>query len=89
MATSIKMTSFGFDRTKMVHAALKRVITNVKEQGCNCLEIDGVTMHSFLGMPYASVSAHPHHIQKGMVFSGRPPRKVSRAVWPWKTPAGH
>ena len=28
-----------------------------------------VETHSFFGIPYVSVSAHPRHIQKGMVFS--------------------
>ena len=70
MANSISMTSSGFNRGKMIEAALKRAITAVKLQRCNCLQIDDVLMHSFLGMPYISVSAHPRHIQKGMVFSG-------------------
>jgi hypothetical protein len=71
MASAIRATSFGFDRAKMIHAALKRIIATVKKQRCNCLEIDAVTMHSILGMPYVNVSAHPRHIQKGMVFSGK------------------
>ena len=71
MAGSIRTTAFDFDRVKMINAALKRVISNVRQQRCNCLEIDDVATHSFLGMPYVSVSAHPRHIQKGMVFSGQ------------------
>jgi hypothetical protein len=71
MASAIKRTAFGFDRAKTVHAALKAVITKVKQQKCNCVEIDDVAAHSFLGIPYVSVSAHPRHVQKGMVFSGQ------------------
>ena len=71
LARTITTTAFGFDRARMMHAALKRVITNVKEQKCNCLEIDEVETHSFLGIPYVSVSAHARHIQKGMVFAGQ------------------
>ncbi len=71
MAGAISTTAFGFDRAKMIHAALKRLIANAKLQKCNCLEIDGVATRSFLGMPYVSVSAHARHIQKGMVFSGQ------------------
>ncbi len=70
MASGIRRTAFGFDRAKMVEAALKRVIANVRQLRCNCLEIDAVATHSFLGMPYVSVSAHPRHIQKNMLFSG-------------------
>lgn len=29
-----------------------------------------MTSHSFLRIPYVSVSAHPRHIQRGMVFAG-------------------
>jgi hypothetical protein len=71
MAGAIRATSFGFNRAKMIHAALKRIIGNAKKQRCNCVEIDDVTTHSFLGMPYVKVSAHSCHIQKGMVFSGQ------------------
>jgi hypothetical protein len=70
MANAIRTMAFGFDRAKTIHAALKRLITSVKLQKCNCLEIDDVATHSFLGMPYVSISAHPRHIQRGMVFSG-------------------
>lgn len=70
MADTIRTTAFGFDRGKMIDAALQRVISNVRKQRCNCLEVTGVTMHSFLGLPYVSISAHPRHIQKGVVFAG-------------------
>jgi hypothetical protein len=70
MANKIKTTVFSFNRARTIHAALKRVIASVREQKCNCLEIDDVATHSFLGIPYVTVSAHPRHIQTGMVFSG-------------------
>jgi hypothetical protein len=71
LASPIRTTSFGFNRAKMIHAALKRLIEQAKLQKCNCLEIDDVATRSFLGMPYVSVSAHPRHIQRGLVFAGK------------------
>lgn len=71
MAGAITRTVFGFDRAKMLHAALKRLIANVTLQKCNCLEIDEVKAHSFMGMRYVTVSGHSRHIQKGLVFSCR------------------
>ena len=68
MAGEIQATVFGFDRQKTLRAALKRLITNVKSQHCNSIEITKVTGKSFLKLPYVSVSAHPRHLQKGMVF---------------------
>jgi len=69
MAGTIRTMAFGFDRAKMMHRAIERLITNVKLQNCNCLVIDGVAANSFLGMPYITVSAHSRQIQKGTVFS--------------------
>jgi hypothetical protein len=70
MAGKIQSTVFGFDKQKAVLTAVQRIIANVESQKCNCLEITGVTMNSFLGMPYACVSAHSRHIQGSSVFSG-------------------
>jgi len=70
MAGAITTTAFGFGRSRMIHRALQRLFTTVTLQKCNCIEIDDVATHTFLGIPYVSVSAHARHIQKGMVFSG-------------------
>lgn len=70
MAGEIKTTVFGFDREKALRAALKRLIKAVKSQHCNSIEITRVMCRSFLRVPYVSVSAHPRHLQKGMLFSG-------------------
>jgi hypothetical protein len=69
LAGAIKKTAFGFDRPKMINTALKRVIADVRLQKCNSLEIEEVETQSILGIPYVNVSAHPRHIQKGMVLS--------------------
>jgi hypothetical protein len=69
MAGEIDATVFGFDRQKTLRAALKRLIANVKSQHCNSIEIPRVTAKSFLSVPYVSVSAHPRHLQKGLVFA--------------------
>lgn len=68
MAGAIKASAFGFSRPRMIQAALKRVIATVKLEKCNCLEIDAITAHSFLGMPYISLSGHSRHIQNGLIF---------------------
>ena len=71
MAGAITTTAFGLSRPRRFDAALARLITAVRLQSCNCLEIDEVGMRSFLGMPYVRISAHSRHIQKGLVFSGQ------------------
>jgi len=70
LAGELRANVFGFDTEAAVHTAVKRLIGNAKSQNCNCLEIGQITMKSFLGLPFASVSAHSRHIQGGSVFAG-------------------
>ena len=70
LAGRVKETAFGFDRQKAMVKALARLIAGAIRQKCNCLEIDEVSMRSFLGVPGVSVTAHTRHIQKGMRFLG-------------------
>jgi hypothetical protein len=69
MAGSFQATAFGFDKEKSVHTAVERLIVGARLQQCNCLEITEVAMKSFLGLPYACVSAHSRHVQASSVFS--------------------
>ena len=71
MAGTVRATAFGFDREKSMQTALRRVIAGVKLQKCNSLEIDEVGVHTWLGIPYVSVTAHSRHFQKGSVFRAR------------------
>lgn len=68
IANKVRTRAFGFDPARRMATALKRIVSRVREQGCNSLEIEGVATHSFLGVPYLSVSARPRHIQQGFVF---------------------
>jgi hypothetical protein len=62
LAGAIRASAFGFDRQGRIHGALRRLFRTAKRQNCNCLEIDDIEMHSFLGVPYVSVSAHSRQI---------------------------
>lgn len=79
MAGEIKTTALGFDKQKALRAALKRLVTDVKSQHCNSIEITGVVGKSFWRIPYVSVSAHARHLQKGRLFSGSNPALPSFA----------
>jgi hypothetical protein len=72
MAGEIKITAFGVDTEGAVRRAMKRVITNVTSQNCNCVEITEVSRKSFLGMPYVNISAHSRHIQPSSAFASIP-----------------
>jgi hypothetical protein len=64
LAGEIKATVFGFDRQKTARRAVKRILTNLKSEKFNGLEIMQVQAKRFLGLPYASVYAHSRHIQE-------------------------
>lgn len=67
LAGSIQTTAFGFDRQKTASEALRRLIVNMSVDKCNCLEIDDVTTHSWLGLPYVKLSSHARQIQEKKV----------------------
>ncbi len=69
MANVIRKSALAFDRDKGISVALKRVMARVREEGCNCLQVESIESQSFFGIPYISLSAHPRHLQKGNVFS--------------------
>jgi hypothetical protein len=66
MAVEIKATVFGFDEEKALRRAVNRVLTKLKSEKFNCLEITQVAAKRFLGLPYMTVSAHPRHIQESV-----------------------
>ena len=66
LAGEIKATIFGFDLQKTVRRAVKRILANLKPGEFNSLEITRVASKRFLGLPYASVSAHSRHIQENV-----------------------
>ena len=70
IGSPVRTTKFGFDRTKVMDAALKRLIRDAKRKSCNSLEIDYVETRSLLGVSYVTVSGHLRQIQKGLASAG-------------------
>ena len=69
LAGEIRATVFGFDEQETARKAVKQLITRVKAQRLNGLEISQVSMSSCLGVRFATVVGHARHIQKSMVLS--------------------
>jgi len=65
IAGAIRRASTGVDKPKMIETALERVLAAASLEGCNCLEIGEIKMHSFLTIRYASVSGHARQLQAG------------------------
>jgi|SRR4051794_1200019 len=66
---AVKQTVFG-SGPKRIASAMKGVTAKMRLNKCNSLQIDAITPHSVLGIPYLSVSAHCCHIQQGVIFAG-------------------
>lgn len=74
LADTISALSINFNTGKAGQSAMERLIAKAAARRCNALQVDHVAAHFFLGIPYLRVSAHPRHIQKGMVFPSQAAR---------------
>jgi hypothetical protein len=71
LAGEFKVTVFGSDRDKAQGQAVRRILSRMKSEKCNCLEITQVAAKRFLGIPYVTVSANARHIQESVfLFQG-------------------
>ncbi len=68
MAGEIRTSGFGFNDQSRTSRAVAHVMSAVKLQHCNCLEITQMRRRSFLGLHYTSLVAHARHIQKSRAF---------------------
>ena len=66
MAGGVNANAVGSDLEKTTRRAVKKVLSSMKSDRFNCLEIAQVAAKRFLGLPYVTVSAHPRHIQESM-----------------------
>lgn len=85
MAVEIKAAVFGFDKEEAQRRTVHRILTNLKREKFNCLEITQVAAKRFLGLPYVTVSAHPRHIQESSVLFR--PQSLAEAARPQLTAA--
>jgi hypothetical protein len=78
MAAEVKVMFFGALRTIKIHNALRRILARVGPENFNCLEVTGIVAKRFLGVPYATVSAHSRHIQPSCYLEGPGVRRASQ-----------
>ena len=83
LAGEIKSTFFGAIGAIKIQGALQRIARKVKLQEFNCLEVTGIVAKRFLGMRYATVSAHSRHIQQGFRLDTIESRRNRRQDADW------
>ena len=83
MAPEVKVVFFGAIGAKKVQNALIRILAKVKRQNFNSLEVTGIVAKRFLGVPYATISAHSRHIQQTCRLEDANARRVSQRANEW------
>jgi hypothetical protein len=81
LAGESRASAFGREGEKTVHRAIERILTGLKSERFNSLEVTHVVFKHFLGVPYATVSFHKRNMQEGMFLlggSGSPAWKDAR-----------
>jgi len=66
LAGEIRATVFGIDEQKMVRRTIEEILTRLKSEKFNSLEITRVASEAskrFLGVRYVTVSAQSRHLQ--------------------------
>jgi len=83
MASEVKVMFFGSVGTTNIRNAMRRILAKVRPQSFNSLEVTGIVAKNFLGMHYATVSAHSRHIQPSCYLDGAEARRVSQRDAEW------
>jgi hypothetical protein len=69
LAGDVRANAFGAHVENTTRKAIQKILENLNPGKFNCLQIDKVASKRFLGLPYATVSAHWRHIQENMLLS--------------------
>ena len=83
MAAEVKAMFFGSLRAAKLQSALKRILTKVKQQHFNGLEVTTIVARHFLGIPYVTVSAHSRHMQHSCNLDSAEIRQTSQDDAEW------
>src|SRR5690349_10943241 len=83
LAGTVKAVFFGTISVGKVRKALKRISWKIRQENFNCLEVTAIVAKRFLGLPYATVSAHSRHIQQSCELSSNEDRRAARQDIAW------
>jgi hypothetical protein len=83
MAAEVKVMFFGSLGTIKIRNAMRRILAKVSPRSFNSLEVTEIVAKGFLGMRYATISAHPRHIQPSCYLDGTETRRASQLDSEW------
>ena len=83
MAPEVKATFLGALGARKIQNALTSILAKVRKQHFNSLEVTGIVVKRFVGVPYTIVSAHSRHIQRSCQLDGAETRQLSQVDTEW------
>jgi hypothetical protein len=83
IAAEVKVMFWGSVGAVKIQNALQRILTKVKQQQFNGLEVTGIVAKRFLGVPYAVVTAHSRHVQQSCYLDSVAARQGSQHDREW------
>jgi hypothetical protein len=83
LAGEVKSTVFGPLAIANSQRALRRILSKVRDQDFNCLEVTRIAEGRFLGIPYTTIGAHSRHVQPGWWLQGAKARRIAQADADW------
>jgi hypothetical protein len=83
MATEVKAMFFGSLSATKIQSALRRILSKVKLQHFNGLEVTEIVGRHFLGVPYVTMSAHSRHLQHSCNLDSAEARQTSQDNAEW------
>jgi hypothetical protein len=83
LAGEVKATVFGALAVPNGQRALRRILSKVRHQNFNCLEVTSISRGRFCGLPYTTVAGHSRHIQSGWTLQGAKERRNAQADADW------
>jgi hypothetical protein len=83
LAGEVKATVLGALAVQNGQRALRRILSKVRHQNFNCLEVTSIAQSRFCGMAYTTVTGHSRHIQSGWVLQGAKERRIAQADADW------
>src|SRR4030095_8126342 len=83
MAGEVRAMFLGGLGTKKIQKALTRILTKVRLQRFNGLEVTRIVAKRFLRVPYGVVSAHSRHAQHSCYLDSAEARRMSQHDAEW------
>jgi len=83
MATEVHAMSFGSLDAATIQNAVRRILTKVKQQHFNGLQVTAIVARHFLGVPYVTVSGHSRHMQRSCNLDSGEVRQTSHNDAEW------